>query len=85
MELREFICLNCGTKGIDKSVTKNKKFCDMHCSQAYYYKKKSGKLYADPVLPCIYNREVRCDQKKCSTCGWNPDVEEQRKAAIVGG
>lgn len=85
MELREFICLNCGAKCVDTSRTKNKKFCDMHCNQAYYYKKKRGKLEAAPVLPCIYNRQVQCDQQKCSTCGWNPDVEQKRKEALAYG
>ena len=29
---------------------------------------------------CRYNLSVSCTEKdKCQKCGWNPDVEEERK------
>ena len=85
MEQRTFICLNCGAKGIDTSRTKTKKFCNMHCNQAYYYKKKRGKTEIVPTFPCRYNWQVQCNRKKCSTCGWNPEVEAKRKEALANG
>ena len=83
--MREFTCLNCGSKCIDTSKTKNKKFCDMRCSQAYHYKKKRGRLGIVPTYPCIYNRQIRCELQKCGTCGWNPKVEKIRKEALGYG
>lgn len=85
MEYREFICLYCGTKGIDRSNTKNRKFCDYTCQHAYNCKKKRGKLDKAPTNPCIYNMAVMCDLQKCSTCGWNPKVEQKRKEALGYG
>ena len=85
MKYREFTCLCCGAKGIDKSRTKLKKFCDYHCSQRYHHKKKQGKLDIEPILPCIYNIAVSCRHHKCSTCGWNPKVEQKRKEALGYG
>ena len=85
MKYREFTCLNCGAKVIDMSRTKNKKFCDMHCNQAYYYKKKQGELDKVPTNPCIHNIAVICDLQKCGTCGWNPKVEKKRKEALGCG
>ena len=85
MNYREFTCLNCGAKSIDMSRTKNKKFCGMHCNQAYHYKKKQGKLDVDLTRPCIYNRQVQCDSFRCGTCGWNPKVEQRRKEALGYG
>lgn len=85
MKYREFTCLNCGAKGIDRSTTKTRKFCDIHCSQSYNYRKKLGKLYDVPSHSCIYNREVRCYLHKCGVCGWNPKVEQKRKEALGYG
>ena len=34
-----------------------------------------------PILfECPYNKAVICDFKKCERCGWNPRVEQIRKA-----
>lgn len=85
MNYREFTCLYCGAKSIDMSRTKTKMFCDYNCTQRYYYKRKKGKLDVAPTLPCIYNREVRCDLQRCGTCGWNPKVEQKRKEALGCG
>lgn len=85
MKYREFTCLYCGAKGIDRSTTKSRKFCDIHCSQSYHHKKKQGKLEIAPIHPCIYNRQIRCDLHKCGVCGWNPKVEQKRKEALGYG
>lgn len=31
---------------------------------------------------CKYNPEVNCECKQCQKCGWNPEVEQQRKKEI---
>ena len=84
MEYREFNCLYCGAKVIDRSRTKTKKFCDPNCQQAYYRMKRGmGTNLMSP--PCIHNISVRCFEHKCSKCGWNPKVEQKRKEALGCG
>lgn len=36
------------------------------------------------VWVCPYNDGVDCSRKKCDSCGWNPDVSNERRAAVVG-
>ena len=31
---------------------------------------------------CIYNPNILCVSAVCKRCGWNPDVEAERKARI---
>lgn len=32
---------------------------------------------------CPFNKSVDCDKDKhCETCGWNPEVDAQRRAII---
>ena len=85
MEYREFTCLYCGAKGLDRSKTKTRKFCGYTCQQAYRYRLIRDKLDAVPTRPCIYNRQVQCDLQKCGVCGWNPKVEQKRKEALGYG
>lgn len=28
---------------------------------------------------CVFNQNVICEDKHCYNCGWNPQVEEERK------
>ena len=36
-----------------------------------------------PILfECPYNKSVICDFKKCERCGWNPRVDQVRKAVM---
>lgn len=32
---------------------------------------------------CKYNQEVNCECRECKKCGWNPDVEKERKKEIL--
>lgn len=32
------------------------------------------------LFECPYNKAVICDEKKCTKCGWNPRVEQIRRA-----
>ena len=84
MEYREFKCLYCGAKGIDKSKTKNRMYCDYNCQHAYY-RKKRGVGVNTKTTSCIHNKEIRCLEHKCGSCGWNPKVELRRKEAMGYG
>ena len=83
MKYREFTCIYCGAKSIDRSTSQSKKYCDITCQRAYLNQKKRKKLDVD--CTCIHNRNVLCNLQKCSTCGWNPNVELKRKEAIGYG
>jgi hypothetical protein len=39
--------------------------------------------YENGQYICPYNDQCRCDQMKCSRCGWNPVVAQQRLQAIL--
>lgn len=82
--MRKFTCLNCGAKGIDNSKSGNRKFCDPNCTQAYY-RRQHGVGVEIKTPPCTYNKEIRCNEHKCGSCGWNPKVEKKRKEALGYG
>lgn len=84
MEYREFTCLYCGAKGIDRSRTKTRKYCDTNCQQAYL-RIKNGVGVNTVTASCTHNRNVLCDVHKCGKCGWNPKVEKKRKEALGYG
>ena len=82
MEYKEFTCLYCGAKGVDRSRNRRRTFCDDQCQQAYFRRKRGmGVRIVTPS--CIHNKEIRCFEHKCGSCGWNPKVEAKRKAALV--
>ena len=35
------------------------------------------------MYKCQFNDYVECDKKKCSECGWNPEVAYSRLKAII--
>lgn len=39
---------------------------------------------ADLATGCPYNGEIICDMRKCSKCGWNPEVAKRRTEALYG-
>lgn len=37
-----------------------------------------------PGDPCPINDAVICsNHRKCNSCGWNPEVAEKRRAAVI--
>ena len=74
--MREFTCIVCGTKGIDRTANGNKLYCSQRC-----YEKHRSSLLA----PCKFNDGVNCERQKCGNCGWNPDVAKRRKEKILNG
>ena len=78
--MHEAICVVCGAKVIDKSPTKNKKFCSTKCMNRYYERTRIKPQESE----CQYNNGVLCACQRCATCGWNPKVEKARKEKIYG-
>ena len=77
---REFTCIICGEKGIDRSATQNKKFCSRRCQDVYWNWKRYGKTNDNP---CLYNDGVSCTCHQCGNCGWNPKVIKKRMRALL--
>ena len=73
--MREFTCIVCGKKGIDRSNKNTQKYCSKECANKARYGKREEK-------PCLYNEGVACSAQKCSKCGWNPEVEKKRKEKL---
>ena len=82
MSYREFNCVVCGAKAIDRSCTKTKKYCSEECA-VLGWRMKQGFKPSDLKHHCTYNKEVNCKVKACSKCGWNPKVEQKRKASFA--
>lgn len=82
---REFNCAICGKKAIDMSPGGNRKYCSESCTRkGYRLSRGIGKRgFVTPT--CIHNEAVECSMHKCSTCGWNPKVEQKRKEALAYG
>ena len=75
--MREFTCVFCGKKSIDKSVNHLKMFCSSTCRMRDYNQRHKY----DPrpeKQECKYNDGVECLDSKCANCGWNPEVAKKR-------
>lgn len=82
---REFTCVVCGAKAVDRSPAQKKMYCSDSCAWKGY-RVSHGIGTSGFVTPdCIYNDSVECKIHKCSTCGWNPRVEAKRKEALGYG
>lgn len=79
--MREFTCIVCGKKAIDKSAKKCAKFCGEKCRNRYRYMAKKEDI-RNPS-PCQYNEGVFCTKQKCGSCGRNPAVEKRRKERLL--
>ena len=76
--MREYICVVCGTKGIDRSGSQGRKYCSIECANKARYHKKAA-----IEMDCKFNRGVGCLVQNCESCGWNPKVEKIRKERIA--
>ena len=81
MEYKEFTCVICGKKALDKSTTQSRMYCSQKCASVAYERNRKTRRKAC----CIHNSEVQCFGHKCSSCGWNPKVETRRKEALGYG
>lgn len=75
---REFTCIICGKKSIDRSPSGTKKYCSHECYYASFYQRTCGNKQR-----CRFNKGVQCAAHECIDCGWNPQVEQRRKEAFV--
>ncbi len=82
MNYREFTCVVCGTKATDRSHSQNRMYCSVQCRDIGF-RRNHGVGVSIKTPSCVHNKEIACQIHKCSTCGWNPEVEQKRKAALV--
>lgn len=80
--MREFTCIVCGKKGIDRSHSYNKKFCSQPCRERNWY--LAHRVVNSDEQCCKYNDGVACSDAKCDKCGWNPEVAKKRQEAFYG-
>lgn len=79
MLYREYNCIVCGQKCVDRGCRQDAKYCGEKCrNKARRLKIHEGRVAA-PVCP--FNEGVDCFKKDCSNCGWNPDVEKKRRVS----
>lgn len=80
--MREFTCIVCGAKDIDRSHTQSKMFCSLECKN--YHWRKTHSQGAIEFEKCVFNEGVACDLHMCGRCGWNPTVAKKRLEAAYG-
>ena len=86
---KEYTCVVCGHKGIDKSPSQNRIFCSKECQRRYYDSKQGYRKYYNSKrgyrggTACKYNEGVACTDHQCENCGWNPAVAKMRAEAIL--
>ena len=84
MKYREFNCIVCGAKAIDRSPAQNRIYCSDQCNLVHF-RRSRGIGIGIKTASCTYNKEIKCEIHKCSTCGWNPEVAQKRKEAFAYG
>ena len=80
---REFTCIECGAKGIDRGYRQDAKLCSTKCRNKYFYRKPGADIKTKHL--CLYNVGVSCENHQCEVCGWKPDVQKAREEKIMEG
>lgn len=82
-------CPTCGT--LFKTNVERQKYCCHSCGHKNRRSKEGG-AFEESLLwektekglwRCPYNMAVDCSERKCITCGWNPEVAEARTKKIL--
>ena len=81
MKGREIICYNCGEVTIDRTRNARGKFCSVKCCRQYTNRHKGRAKKVENL--CVYNDSVVCVEHDCQKCGWNPQVETERKESLA--
>lgn len=72
------LCPVCGKPVIGRR--KNALYCSEECAIRQNNKLRYRKQ--PPVSDCPHRPWIRCSDKCCDTCGWNPETEAARKKAL---
>lgn len=71
---RIFNCETCGKETEDHTIFGTQRFCCDKCARIARTVKPT---------PCPHNPGVRCKDRECASCGWNPVVARRRRAAFA--
>lgn len=82
-------CEYCGKTMLLESSKSKKRFCNRSCANLSAYEVDTDMDYAWERLQgrlwkCRYvdSGEIACRVRRCSKCGWNPEVAEARTETI---
>lgn len=67
------VCEVCGTQFITRR--KDARFCSHQCA--------NGRKRGTGVCICPHNEAIKCNERRCGSCGWNPTVAQLRKEALA--
>lgn len=75
--IRKGVCATCGAE-FESRGTKAK-FCSQYCANKYRVVRDKERTAA-----CPHNAFVKCDDRRCASCGWNPAVAQERLRKFTG-
>lgn len=79
----EYTCAYCGKVTQVERRNGLQIYCSKSCA-AKARNERRVKIDRPTNGECIYQPEsINCDRRKCSTCGWNPDVAKARLEAFI--
>ncbi len=86
------ICRYCGKEFNVMPCQASQKCCSVHCAQAYRRREEEAMYDHSQIWErdkgdkrmwvCPYTQNVTCFSRRCTKCGWNPEVAERRLEAI---
>lgn len=80
------VCLICGKEFV--MTRPDRKFCSRDCAYVSASRaaraRKRGEILENGT-DCPYNKALVCSERKCDSCGWNPDVAKRRSECYGKG
>ena len=65
-----------------------RKYCSHRCASIFanrVRREKRRQAVKKCRIICKYNNGIVCDERKCESCGWNPDVAKRRSECYGKG
>lgn len=84
-------CRFCGREMLVRSTERNRLYCGRSCASrsrtlpkeyAFDQPVEWVKVSEEPS-DCPYAEGLNCTERKCGTCGWNPEVAQKRLEQIL--
>lgn len=86
----EYRCKQCGISFRGSNQSHSYDFCSRSCAARYRWDNKQIQEYdqqlqwkcEDGRWVCPYHAHVSCRTRRCTSCGWNPEVERKRNEML---
>ena len=62
-----------------------RKYCSRRCANIAANRIKRERATKKRGMDCPYNNALVCSDRKCESCGWNPDVAKRRSECYGHG